>query len=80
MFSLCIFESGTVKSDCPVQIFRKMVKYLKIEVSLTKFTVFLEILKKNSSTLNLKKKSRNQPIKSSGLIHMNWDISDCGLS
>ena len=23
------FESDTVKSDCPVQIFRKMMKYLK---------------------------------------------------
>ena len=29
-FCLCIFESDTVKSDCPVQIFRKMMKYLKI--------------------------------------------------
>ena len=73
------FESGTVKSDCPVQIFRKMVKYLKIEVSLTKFTVFLEILKKIHHPKS-EKKSRNQPIKSSGLIHMNWDISACGLS
>ena len=27
---LCIFESDAVKSDCPVQIFRKMMKYLKI--------------------------------------------------
>ena len=27
---MCIFESDTVKSDCPVQIFRKMMKYLKI--------------------------------------------------
>ena len=25
-----LFESDTVKSDCPVQIFRKMMKYLKI--------------------------------------------------
>ena len=24
------FESDTVKGDCPVQIFRKMIKYLKI--------------------------------------------------
>ena len=24
------FESDTVKSDCPVQIFRKIIKYLKI--------------------------------------------------
>ena len=29
-FCLCIIESDTVKSDCPVQIFRKMMKYLKI--------------------------------------------------
>ena len=29
-FCLCIFESDAVKSDCPVQIFRKMMKYLKI--------------------------------------------------
>ena len=29
-FILCIFESDTVKSECPVQIFRKMIKYLKI--------------------------------------------------
>ena len=29
-FCLCIFESDTVKSDCPVQIFRKMIKYFKI--------------------------------------------------
>ena len=28
-FCLCIFESDTVKSDCPVQIFRKMIKYLR---------------------------------------------------
>ena len=25
---MCIFESDTVKSDCPVQIFRKMIKCL----------------------------------------------------
>ena len=29
-FCLCIIESDTVKGDCPVQIFRKMIKYLKI--------------------------------------------------
>ena len=39
------FESDTVKSDCPVQIFRKMMKYINIKVYLTSFTVFfLEIL------------------------------------
>ena len=29
-FCLCIFEIDTVKTECPVQIFRKMMKYLKI--------------------------------------------------
>ena len=51
-FCLCFFESETVKTDCPVQIFRKMLKYLKIYYRLlfylTCFTVFLEILKKSS--------------------------------
>ena len=41
-----IFESDTVKSDCPVQIFRKMIKYLKIYyrllIYLTSFTVLLK--------------------------------------
>ena len=47
-FCLGIFESDTVKSDCSVQILRKMMKYIKIKVYLTSFTVFffLEILKK----------------------------------
>ena len=29
-FCLYIYESGTVKIDCPVQIFTKMMEYLKI--------------------------------------------------
>ena len=29
-FCLCIFESDTVKNDCPDPIFRKMMKYLKM--------------------------------------------------
>ena len=29
-FCLCIFESDTVKSDCPIKICRKIMKYLKI--------------------------------------------------
>ena len=52
-FCLCIFESDIVKSDCPVQIFRKMMKYIKIKVYLTSFTFFLEILKRK------KKKKKN---------------------
>ena len=56
-FCLCIFESDTVKSDCPVQIFRKMMKYYKdliqtVGVYLTSFT---EILKKERKALNTKK-------------------------
>ena len=47
---MCIFEGDTVKSDCPVQIFRKMMKYLKISyrllVYLTSFTVFSGDIKK----------------------------------
>ena len=41
--SVCIFESDTVKSDCPIQISRKMMEYLKflyrLLVYLTSFTV-----------------------------------------
>ena len=58
MFCLGIFESDTVKSVCPVQIFRKMMKYIKIKVYLTSFTVFfLEILKNNN-----KKSSENDQL------------------
>ena len=61
-FCLCIFESDTVKSDCPVQIFRKMMKYIKIKyrllVYLTSFTVFSGYIKKKSSE-NEKKKKKN---------------------
>ena len=50
-FCLCIFESDTVKSDCPVQIFRKMIKHLKIKYRLlvchTSFTVFSGDIKKS---------------------------------
>ena len=49
-FSMCIFENDTVKSDCPDQIFRKMIKYLKINIAcwftLLVLLFFLEILKK----------------------------------
>ena len=45
------FESDTVKNDCPVQIFGKMMKYVKILkyrllVYLTSFTVFAGDIKK----------------------------------
>ena len=56
-FCQCIFESDTVKSDCPVQIFRKKMKYIKIKyrqlVNLTSFTVFFwRYLKKKKSENN----------------------------
>ena len=54
-FCLCIFESDTVKSDCPVMIFRKMMKYLKITLLVLLF--FLEILKKKEEKKALKKKN-----------------------
>ena len=54
------FESNAVKSDCPVQNFRKMMKCLKILYRLlvyhTSFTVFLDILIKNF----FKKSSENE--------------------
>ena len=51
-FCLRIFESGTVKTDCPV---RKLIKYLKIQyrllVYLTSFAVFF----RNSGEIKKKK-------------------------
>ena len=51
-FYLCIFESDTVKSDCPVQFFLKMMKYVKISyrmlVNFTSFTVFSGNIKKKN--------------------------------
>ena len=55
-FCLCIFESDTVKSDCPVQIFRKMDEIFKDYMYLTSFTVFLEILKKKKKIKSSEKK------------------------
>ena len=62
---MCIFENGTVKSDCPVQIFRKMKKYIKIKYRLlvyfTSFTVF-------SGDIYIKKSSEND--------QFNWSFSE----
>ena len=60
-FCLCIFESDTVKSDCPVQMFRKMMKYLKIYH--TSFTVFFSgdiYIKKKALTKKKKLKMTSQ--------------------
>ena len=59
-FSLCIFESDTVKSDCPVQILRKMIKYLKIYYRFTSFTVSGDIKKKKKKKAeNIKKEKKS---------------------
>ena len=59
-FSLCIFESDTVKSDCPVQILRKMMKYIKIKYRPLVYSLvllfFLEILKKKALKNKINKK------------------------
>ena len=56
---MCIFESDTVKSDCPVQIFGKMMNYLKIQYRLLVFTLlvllFFGDIKKKSSKKKKKK-------------------------
>ena len=50
-FCLCIFESDTVKSDCPVQIFSKNDEIYKdliqtVGLPYYFYCFFLEILKK----------------------------------
>ena len=61
--SLGIFESDTVISDCPVQIFRKMMKYIKIKVYLTSLIFFLEILKENNNKKSSIKKNKKKALK-----------------
>ena len=65
-FCLCIFESDTVKSDSPVQIFRKMFKDL-IQIVGVKFTslLFLEILKKKKKSEKKTEKKKKKKKKSS---------------
>ena len=46
MFCLCIFESDTVKSDCPIQILRKIIKYLIQTVGFLYYCLFWRYLKK----------------------------------
>ena len=61
---LCIFESDTVKSDCQVQIFRKMMKYLKMSYRLLVYLKLLvllfvlEILKEKRAENDQSKKTR----------------------
>ena len=76
-FCLFIFESETGKIDCPVQIFRKMLTYLKIYYILlfylTCFTVFLEIInKKNKKKKEKKRKKKNKLWKWT----VNWSFSE----
>ena len=56
MFCLYIFEIDTVKSDCPVQIFRKMMRYLKTTILVLLF--FWRYLKKKMKILKKKKKKK----------------------
>ena len=35
---MCIFESDTVESDCPIQTFRKMMKYINTSLVLLFFS------------------------------------------
>ena len=53
---MCIFENDTVKSDCPVQIFRKMMKYLKITLLVLLF--FWRYYRKKRKKKALKKKKK----------------------
>ena len=54
------FDGDTVKSDCPIQIFRKMIKYLQtVGLPTTSFTVSGDIYKKAE---NLKKSSGNDQL------------------
>ena len=50
---MCNFESDTVKSDCPIQIFMNLMNYLKVLyrllVYLTSFTVCSGDIKKNKN-------------------------------
>ena len=47
------FERDTVKSECSAQIFRKMMKYIKIKYklldTLTSFTVYSGVIKKKNN-------------------------------
>ena len=63
-FCLGIFESDTVKNDCPVQIFRKndeMYKDLIMLVYLTSFTVFFWRISPKEA-LKMKKSSENDQL------------------
>ena len=53
-----MFESDTVKSDCPVQIFSKMVKIQTDGLPITSFTVSGDILKKKALKILKKKKKK----------------------
>ena len=57
-FCLCIFENGTVKSDGPVQIFRKMMKFLKITLLVLLFSGDIKEKKKEKKSSEKKKKKK----------------------
>ena len=58
------FESDTVKSDCPVQIFRKIMKYLKI--TLLVLLVFWRYQRKKKEKKSSEKKKSSENDQSTG--------------
>ena len=58
------FESDTVKSDCPVQIFRKMIKYLRwyrTHQHMSKKLQSFDMLKNSSKIIYFYKNNRTLP-------------------
>ena len=53
-FCHCIFESDTVKSDCTVQIIRKMMIYLKITLLVLLFSGDIKEKKRKKKALKKK--------------------------
>ena len=61
-FCLCIFENDIVKSDCPVQIFRKMIKYSKISYRLLVYLLLVLLFLEIKKAEILKKSSENDQL------------------
>ena len=61
-FCLCIFESDTVKNDCPVQILRKRDLIQTVGLPITSFTISGDIIKKKKLKKKKKKSSENDQL------------------
>ena len=57
-FCLCMFESDTVKSDSPIQIFRKIMKFVKIFKDLYRLLAYLTSFTVCSGDIKKKKKKK----------------------